>query len=161
MTFTIETLARCLADHLADDFPDVRFLQDPAQQGFTCPCMFLQVTNTKTQDVLAGRILRTIGLDLTYLVDYNLPDMQRRYMAAQELLDCNIRYIPYTDEPGAETVKLHTFNRSCDIDNDGLHYKFELRVFSTPVVNEDPMEKLTIRQDVSGSIFLTVEAGDG
>lgn len=127
MTFTVTTLARSLAAYLAPILPGVQILEDPAQQGVEPPCMFLQQRYSSIRPHPDGRWLRTIGVDLTYLLDYNLPDLQQRYNAAGETLDLWMETFPYTD--GTSTALLRAFDRKTDIDSDGLHYKFELRVF--------------------------------
>lgn len=127
MTFTVTTLARSLAAYLAPALPGVQMLEDPAQQGVEPPCMFLQQRYSSIRPCPGGRWLRTIGVDLTYLLDYNLPDLQQQYNAAGEALDLWMETFPYTD--GTSTALLRAFDRKTDIDSDGLHYKFELRVF--------------------------------
>jgi len=80
MTFTIQTVARSLADYLAPHLPGVAFYEDPNQQDSAMPCAFLQQRYAHMEKHTGGRWLRRIGLDLTYLEDYNLPDLQRRYL---------------------------------------------------------------------------------
>ena len=77
MTFTLETLAKSLAGYLAPHFPGVTFYEDPNQQGSAPPMFFLQTRYGNVDKMLDGRYLRTLGLDLTYLLDYNLPDLQQ------------------------------------------------------------------------------------
>ena len=74
-----------------------------------------------------GYYLRRIGLDLTYLLDYNLPNMQQLYQQAAERLDLLMETFPYSD--GTDTTLLRTYDREWRIDLDALHYKFELQVF--------------------------------
>ena len=129
MNFTITTLGESLADYLAPVLPDVQYNEDPAQQGVDCPCFFLQqrYAYTDRRRSTRGMFLQRIGLDLTYLEDYNLPDLQRRYLAAAEALDLEMGTIPYSDGETVGTVQLHTYERSWNIDLDALHYKFELQ----------------------------------
>ena len=77
--FTITTVARSLADYLAPVLPGVTFYEDPNQQASVMPCAFLQQRCAYLVLRTGGRWLRRIGLDLTYLEDYNLADLQRRY----------------------------------------------------------------------------------
>lgn len=128
MNFTVATVARSLADYLAPLFPGVKFFEDPNQQGSQPPCLFLQQRYSRLALETGGYWLRTIGLDLTYLVDYNLPDMQQLYQQAAEILDLSMETFPYSDqEDGSGTVLLRTYDRQWSIDLDALHYKFELR----------------------------------
>ena len=127
MNFTIENIAKSLAAHLADTLTDTTFYEDANQQDTDLPCAFLQQTYARIDNRVGRRYLRHIGLDLTYLVDYNLPNMQQLYNAAAEKLDEVMELFDYTD--GTDTAKLHTYDRNWTIDNDALHYKFELRVW--------------------------------
>ena len=69
MNFTITTLARSLAEYLAPFLPGVQMLEDPAQQGVEPPCMFIQQRGSDIKPYPGGRWLRTVRLDLTYLLD--------------------------------------------------------------------------------------------
>lgn len=126
MNFTVATVAQSLAAYLEDVLPGVTMYEDPNQQDSQTPCMFLQQRfSYLTRETGTDWWLRRIGLDLTYLVDYNLPDMQRQYQQAAEALDLVMEAFPYTD--GAETGLVRTYEREWTIDLDAMHYKFELR----------------------------------
>lgn len=140
MNFTIETVAQSLATYLKDILPGVTFYADPNQQGTKCPCAFLQQRYSHIHKYPAGRFLREIGIDLTYLEDYNLPDLQRRYTTAAEALDMVMETFPYTD--GTNTGLVRTYDREATIDLDALHYKFELRVFVFPDKDSVKMQRI-------------------
>lgn len=144
MNFTIQTVALSLADYLASAMPGVTMFEDPNQQGTETPCMFLQQRYSTIKKQLNGRYLRTIGLDLTYLEDYNLPDMQQKYQAAAEALDYMLETFPYTDGESESAVLLRTYDREWRIDLDALHYKFELRVWVTKPETGEPMETMDL-----------------
>lgn len=144
MNFTIQTVALSLADYLASAMPGVTMFEDPNQQGTETPCMFLQQRYSTIKKQLNGRYLRTIGLDLTYLEDYNLPDMQQKYQAAAEALDYMLETFPYTDGESESAVLLRTYDREWRIDLDALHYKFELRVWVTKPDTGEPMETMDL-----------------
>lgn len=127
MTFTISTVARSLADYLSPYLPGVTMYEDPNQQGTQCPAMFLQQRYAHTEKQLDGYCLRRIGLDLTYLEDYNLPDLQRRYLAAAEALDLVMDTFPYSDGGEEKATLIRAYDREWTVDLDALHYKFELR----------------------------------
>lgn len=146
MNFTISTIARSLADYLAPALPGVTFYEDPNQQGTRPPCLFLQQRYSYTERRQAGRWLRRIGLDLTYLEDYNLPDMQRRYERAAEALDLVMETFPYSDGEG-ETL-LRTYDREWRIDLDAMHYKFELRVWVELPEAESRMRTMDYDEEV-------------
>lgn len=144
MTFTVSTIAKSLAGYLAPVLPGVAMYEDPNQQGSQPPCMFLQTRYNRLKLEMGGYWLRTLGLDLTYLLDYNLPDLQQRYQAAAEALDLVMETFPYSDgEAEAEPVLLRTYDRSWKVDLDALHYKFELRERVTlPAPSVPKMETL-------------------
>lgn len=128
MNFTISTIAKSLADYLTPSFPGVTFYEDPNQQDSKPPMMFLQQRYAHIEPRRNnGYYLRRIGLDLTYLLDYNLPNMQQLYQQAAERLDLLMETFPYLD--GTDTTLLRTYDREWRIDLDVLHYKFELQVF--------------------------------
>lgn len=144
MNFTIQTIAKSLANYLASSFPGVTFYEDPNQQGSKPPMLFLQQRYAYVEPRRNnGYYLRRIGLDLTYLVDYNLPDLQQQYQRAAEQLDLLMETFPYTD--GTETGLLRTYDREWRIDLDALHYKFELQVWVT--IPEDSVKMQTMDYD--------------
>lgn len=148
MNFTVMTVARCLADYLAPHLPGTAFYEDPNQQGCETPCAFLQQRYSNIKPQTGGRWLRTIGLDLTYLENYNLPDLQQRYQQAAEALDLVMDVFPYSDG-GSPATLLRTYDRDWKIDLDALHYKFELRVFVSRPEPSCPMERMELYQEVA------------
>lgn len=144
MNFTIQTIAKSLANYLASSFPGVTFYEDPNQQGSKAPMMFLQQRYAYVEPRRNnGYYLRRIGLDLTYLVDYNLPDLQQQYQQAAEQLDLLMETFPYSD--GTDNALLRTYDREWRIDLDALHYKFELQVWVT--IPEDSVKMETMDYD--------------
>lgn len=149
MNFTITTVARSLADYLAPVLPGVTFYEDPNQQGTSCPCAFLQQRGSQIQLGRAGWWLRTIDLDLTYLEDYNLPDLQQRYLQAAQALDLVMETVPYQDGETQETALLRTYDRDWRIDLDALHYRFQLRVWVRQPEEPIYMQEIeTLNQEV-------------
>lgn len=148
MNFTITTLASSLAAYLSPSFPGVSFYEDPNQQGTKAPCLFLQQRYNYPKLRQDGRRLLQIGLDLTYLVDYNLPNLQRLYLAAAETLDQLMETFPYSDGTTEGTTLLRTYDREWRIDLDALHYKFELKVWVTMPEGQNPMETMTYTEEV-------------
>ena len=128
MNLTVSTISKSLADYLAPILPGVAMYEDPNQQGSQPPCMFLQVRYGRLSREMSGYWLWRLGLDLVYLLDYSLPDLQRRYQTAGETLDIVLETFPYSDGvTEGKTVLLRTYDREWNIDLDELHYKFELR----------------------------------
>ncbi len=127
MNFTVSTIAKSLADYLAPVLPGVTFYEDPNQQGSKPPMLFLQVRYDRKRLETGGFWMRTTGMDLTYLADYNLPDLQQLYQSAGEALDLVMETFPYSDGTNSGTVLLRTYDREWTVDLDAMHYKFELR----------------------------------
>ena len=142
MNFSIETIAQSLASYLSSFFPDVSFYEDPNQQKTALPCMFLQQRYSNISLKQSGRWLQKIGLDLTYLVDYNLPNMQQIYQQAASILDEVIETFPYSDRKASSSSLLRTYNREWRIDLDALHYKFELQVWVEKKEDSIPMQRM-------------------
>lgn len=147
MNFTVSTIAASLAAYLSPLFPGVTFYQNPNQQGTDAPCMFLQQRYSYMKRRTSGQWLRTIGLDLTYLEDYNLPNMQELYQAAVETLDGAMDVFPYSD--GTSTTTVLTYDRDSRIDLDAMHYKFELRVVVEQPQTGTPMQTMDYTEEVT------------
>mgnify|MGYP007003803521 CR=1 FL=1 len=132
MKFTMRGLTRSLADQLAPFLPGVTFYDNPNQQGTKLPAMFLQRTRAKITMKMGGRFLRRLGLDLVYLVDYNQVDMDDQYTRAADILDERLETFPYSDGEGGQSAILRTYERSWSIQDDALHYKFDLNIWVSP-----------------------------
>lgn len=147
MTFATANLAASLAAYLAPYFPGVTFYPGPNQQGTEPPCMFLQQRYNYPDLQQDGRRRLRIGLDLAYLLDYNLPNMQLQYQEAADTLNVVMETFPYSD--GTDTALLRTYDKESRIDLDALHYKFEVRVWvslpETPVM----MQTMDYTEDVT------------
>ena len=146
MNFTVMTLAKSLADYLAPYFPGVAFYEDPNQQGTKCPCLFLQVRYNYLTRETSGYQLRRLGLDLTYLADYNLPNLQSLYQQAGEQLDLVMDSFPYSDGEGTSQVLTH--EREWRVDLDALHYQFELLERVTLPEDFNPIQTMDYHQEV-------------
>lgn len=147
MNFTVSTIAASLAAYLSPLFPGVTFYQNPNQQGTNPPCMFLQQRYSFIKRRTSGQWLRTIGLDLTYLEDYNLPNMQQLYQAAAETLEIAMDAFPYSD--GTSTTTVLTYDRDSRIDLDAMHYKFELHVVVEHPQTGTPMQTMDYTEEVT------------
>lgn len=141
MTFSINNVAASLSQYLGPLFPGVTFYQDPVQQSLKTPCAFLQQRNSTIKRRIGSRQYLEIQLDLTYLVDYNLPNMQQLYQQAAAILDENLNSFPYVGDGTEEAVFL-TYDRQWRIDLDALHYNFALHVWEDLAVDNNPMQTL-------------------
>ena len=149
MIFTIANIINSIAGVLRERYPDYPVYDSPNQQGTETPCMFLQQRYSYIKVKTAGRFLRQIGLALTYLVDYNLPNMQQLYQAAAEQLDMVMETFPYTDGTTDGTALLRTYEREWRIDLDAMHYKFELQVWVDTPDTITPMETMNYQEAVT------------
>lgn len=129
MIFTMQALTRSLARHLAPDLPGVTFYDNPNQQGTKTPAMFLQRTRAKIALKMGGRFLRQLGLDLICLVDYDQVDMDDQYTRIAEALDELMETFPYSSEEDGKSLLLRTYERNWSIQDDALHYKFDLKLW--------------------------------
>lgn len=110
--------------------------------------MFLQQRGpSRIENKTGRRFLRYISLDLTYLEDYNLTDLQERYQAVAEALDYFLETFPYKEDENQ--VIIRTYDRQWSIDLDAMHYKFELRVWVEHPTEFNPMQELIQNQEVS------------
>lgn len=140
MTFSIENIAQSLANYLAPEFPGVNFYEDPNQQGSETPCMFLQQRRSEIKKHIGRRYLRTLGFDLVYLEQYNRPDLQQVYLAANETLDRVMEAFPYIE--GEESAIVRTLHREANIELAALHYKFDLEVWAEEQEPFNPMQTM-------------------
>lgn len=149
MNFTLSTMAQSLATYLAPQFPGVTFYENPNQQGTEPPCMFLQQRFAQVEKRQGGRWLQTIGLDLTYLQTYNLPNMQALFETAAGILDVRMETFPYADGTTEGTTLLRTYNREWRIDLNEMHYQFDLQVWVTLPETFVAMETMQYNPEVT------------
>ena len=129
MIFTMQALSRSLADYLAPALPGVTFYDNQHQQGTQTPSVFVQRTKAKIVKKLGGRFLRQLGLDLVTLVDYNQVDMDDQYTRMVDVMDEMLDTFPYQNAGGGESAILRTYERNWYIQDQTLHYKFDLKIW--------------------------------
>ena len=140
MVFSLELLTRSLANHLSPFFPQASFYADPNQQSTKTPCFFVQQRLASIESKIGSRFLRKIGVDLVYLLDYNLPDLQRQYQNTADTLDEVLDFLLYSD--GVENAWLHCEKRNWTIALDELHYKFDIHAWCSLAENVPKMEEM-------------------
>ena len=129
MIFTMQALTRSLAGYLAPDLPGVTFYDNPNQQGTKTPAMFLQRTRAKIALKMGGRFLRQLGLDMVCLVDYDQVDMEDQCTRIADILDELMEIFPYSSEEDGKRIFLRTYERNWSIQDNELHYKFDLKLW--------------------------------
>ena len=147
LEFTHETLAQSLAGYLAPVLPESTFYQDPTQQHTKTPCLFVQQRSCTIVPMQGGRERHNLGMELTYLEQGNQTDQFRRYEAVAHRLDEVMDLIPYTNQQG-ETALLRTFQRSWELDKEGLHYRFSLAVMVQKPEQTVKMGKMHYQEEV-------------
>lgn len=125
MTFTLQTIAIALAEHLAPQLLNTSFYVGPNQQGTAVPALFLRQTNARIAKKMGNRFLRKLGLDPVYLVQPNAVDTDTQLQAAADVMDENLDIFPY------DGVFLRTYDRRWEITGGALHYKFDLNLWLT------------------------------
>lgn len=140
VVFSLELLTRSLANHLSPFFPQASFYADPNQQGTKTPCFFVQQRFASIESKIGSRFLRKIGVDLVYLLDYNLPDLQRQYQNTADTLDEVLDFLLYSD--GVENAWLHCEKRNWTIAIDELHYKFDIHAWCSLAESFPKMEEM-------------------
>lgn len=147
MTFTVSQIAKSLAEYLKDYFEGVTFYEDPLQQGMQAPAMFLQTRGYEIKPQTNRYFFWTLRLDLVYLLDFNLPNLQQQYQIAEEILDFTLETFPYLNEESESTL-IRTYNRNGVIDLNELHYKFDLMARITREEAEILMRTLSSNLEV-------------
>ena len=142
MTFTIENIIQSIAEQLKTSYPYCPVYASPNQQGTEYPCFFVFVVPTSgISDQLSGRSKRDIELDVVYVQERNSADANMELYGVAEMLDELLDMVSYKED-GAETVPLHTHDRTYDIEDMELHY--HLRIVQRVALNrvEIPMQIL-------------------
>ena len=155
MILTLTNVAKSLASYLKPFFPGTTFAEGPIQQGYTEPYMFLQSRGADIKPMTGRMFLWTIRLDLTYLLDLNQPEMQKKYEASAQLMDILLDTFPYTD--GNATREVRAFNRSWDISIDELHYRFELRAIVSMEELAELMQTLELNIELKEALARMLE----
>lgn len=149
MTYKINRIASCIAQSVSPYLAGVAFYESPNQQGTVCPCAFLQQRSSRIEDKIGGMYQVDTKLDLTYLEDFNLPDLQTRYQTAAAVLDEHMEYFSYSDGTAeGETIPIRAWEREWKIDLDALHYNFSLKIRMTREQVHAYMESLKINMRV-------------
>lgn len=103
MIFTMPALSRSLADYLAPQLPGTTFLADPTQQGTKTPALFLRQTYAKIAPQPSGMVLRKLGLDLVYHVQFNISGIDTKLQAAADVMDLWLETFPYAAGAGSRS----------------------------------------------------------
>ncbi|MDR0817959.1 MAG: hypothetical protein LBN43_00070 [Oscillospiraceae bacterium] len=123
---TLETitqaLARAIKNVLGENFC---VYSSPTVQG-DLPCVYITFIPTSgVKHNRVGHALRYIMVDLVYLSDFNLPNLDDEYSGVVDGFDNVFEFFSFTDTDD-NTHILRTRDRTWNYDRSGLHYKFRL-----------------------------------
>lgn len=130
MTYTYDNIVNSIADQLAKLFPDGKGgCLYPIRKSPTLdtdyPCFFVFPMLMTLEDEIDRIQRRGSSFDIVYVQQRNIPDQNADIMAVQETLDEGFDMLTYTD--GETSCPLHVYERSSNIEDQELHYKFTLR----------------------------------
>lgn len=126
--------------------PNAHIYDNPNQQGTKIPAWFIVHREPVTiERDLDKRAWLTYGIDLYYMLDYNLPRTFDSYSSVADALNTELKYLTIY----GTTFKVHVQNRSWSLQLDCLRYSTTLkfRVSET----EEPETKM---QTISTEVFL-------
>lgn len=127
--------------------PDAHIYDNPNQQGTKIPAWFIVHREPVTiERDLDKRAWLTYGIDLYYMLDYNLPRTFDSYSSVADALNTELKYLTIY----GTTFKVHVQNRSWSLQLDCLRYSTTLkfRVSET----EEPETKMQVIEDLA--VFL-------
>lgn len=148
MSIVIDTqvIHKSLAQLILRITPDAYIYDNPNQQGTHLPAWFIvhrEPVNIKED--LHGRYWLNYGIDLYYMLDFNLPHLFDDYAAIADQLGEISEYLPIY---GYENVVTHTYERSWGMYMDALKFsmnlKFRVTKDATPPAYMEVIEDLRV-----------------
>ncbi len=148
MSIVIDTqvIHKSLAQLILRITPDAYIYDNPNQQGTHLPAWFIvhrEPVNIKED--LHGRYWMNYGIDLYYMLDFNLPHLFDDYAAIADQLGEISEYLPIY---GYENVVTHTYERSWGMYMDALKFsmnlKFRVTKDTTPPAYMEVIEDLRV-----------------
>ena len=141
---SLPTITAALSDFLKNNFPDSTVYNNPNQQNTTLPAWFINfMPSSGIGKQVDNRYLRTLYVDLVYLLDYNLTDLYDQYTGAAEILDENLELFTYVNNDDSYLIR--TYERKWNMGLADLHYKFKLDI-RVSLSEPDNAKMLTIEQ---------------
>lgn len=146
MIFSIPNLIGSIASQLDGKFPNIPVYADTNQQGTDYPCFFVFLMDPTIEDEIDTRRRRNIGVDIVYVQQRNMPDIDSNNAAMIEALDelfDTVEYFEPVDEGETpEPVPLHCFENAAHITDDDLHYQFRIKVRVSREYTPTPMQEM-------------------
>jgi hypothetical protein len=129
-----------LADYLSPLFPGVTLYANPTQQTPTLPALFITPSPSKLIRWL-GRWRRDDTYILTYVIPYNQTDNTDQLLAAQQILDTHLEYLPFS------TTYLKAHRRESTFLRGSLVYRVTFKPYLTfPLPDDALLETMTLIQ---------------
>lgn len=142
---TLAALNLAIAGAVKEALPEVTVYDNPNQQGSDLPCVVINYRNSSAVDKQIGnRFLRTVKYDLVYLEEYNLPDLNDRFLRAADALDERMELFSF---PGANPIR--TLNRNWFVELAALHYQFDVKARVSLPDEGVPMEEMRLFEEVT------------
>lgn len=124
MIFTIQNVIESIGLQLTKIFPDYPIKQSPSLDT-EYPCFFVFMMPVSISDEVDGYQARSLGFDIVFVQQRNVPDQNVELIRVLEALDTNFDMLTYTD--GTFEIPLHVLTRDASIEDQELHYKITLR----------------------------------
>lgn len=140
MTFTIEKIMQSISSALTAKYTDYPVYTSQMQQGISVPCFFISLMPSGIDTEINNRWMRDMGIDIVFIQERNIVNRSEEIFEVQDFLDDALDLIPYSDGEG--TALLHPSDRSADIEDGELHYKFHLRVRVSKERTQQMMQKI-------------------
>lgn len=121
----------------------VRIYSESVQQGLKEPCFFIAVLNPSQTQSIGNRYFRQHPFDVHYfpVEPGNNEEIQG---VASQLLDA-LEYVTLLNGDLVRGTEMH-YEKVDDV----LHFFVQFNMFVNKVVESDPMETLTVNNDVEG-----------
>lgn len=120
-----------------------RIYSEDVQQGLKEPCFFIAVLNPSQTQVMGNRYFRQHPFDVHYF-PVKLGNNEEIQGVASKMLDA-LEYITLLNGDLVRGTEMH-YEKVDDV----LHFFVQFNMFVNKVVESDPMETLTVNNDVKG-----------
>jgi hypothetical protein len=140
MMFSLENLISSIAVMLDNAF-GLPVYVDTNQQSTDYPCFFIFLVNPSIDDEIDRRRFRNIGIDVVYVQQRNMPDIDSNNTAMIDALDELLDTITYSNDDD-ETAILHCYEHSAHVTDDDLHYQFRVKIHVTTPIDRNPMQEI-------------------
>lgn len=126
MIYSIGRVISSVALMLGTEWPGVPVYGSPTAAAHF-PCFFIFLMPSTISDQVDKVDRRDISLDVVYVQQRDLPDAEAALWEIADQLDQLLDVVWYTDgTEDAESIPLHTQDRTYSIEDQELHYKLRI-----------------------------------